>query len=281
MNELRIGYNYDNSKRQSQFVAEEVAGQFGLETAPSIRGTGKLGFPSFTFTGANRPNNMTDQGRNVDRTLQQNAFSISNATTFVVGGHSLRAGALWNRNMARDGFGIGVNYRGLYTFDGTGVESTGNAFSDFMLGIVSNRARDHYTARGPLEGHSDDFAVFAQDDWRVGKDLTVFLGLRYEIVGQWHEKGGVLANWVLADGGHHVVPSADVASKLPPGLQDLGRTWIASEHGLPGHAHQRRLEQLQPPGGLRLAARAATSRPSSAAASGSSTPRSPSRACAT
>ncbi len=187
-------------------------------------GTGKYGFPSFTFTGSNRPTNMTDAARNVDRTFKQNSFSISNATTFVVGGHSIRAGGLWNRNMAQDGFGIGVNYRGLYAFNGTGPETTGNAFADFLLGIVSNRARDHYTARGPLDGHSDDFAVFAQDDWRVSKDLTVFLGLRYEIVGLWHEKSDMLANWVLADGGHHVVPTAEVATKLPPGLQDLGRT---------------------------------------------------------
>jgi hypothetical protein len=233
VNELRIGYNYDNSKRQSNFVAEEMSRQFGLETAPSLVGTGKYGFPSFTFTGSNRPNNMTDSSRNVDRTLRQNSFSISNSTTFVLGSHSIKAGGLWNRNIARDGFGIGVNYRGLYTFDGTGAESTLNAFSDFLLGIVSNRARDHYTARGPLEGHSDDFALYAQDDWRVGKDLTVFLGLRYEIVGVWHENSDILANWTIEDGGHHLVPNAEVASKLPPGLQALGRTWIASEHGYP------------------------------------------------
>ncbi len=233
VNELRVGYNYDNSKRQSNFVAEDMSRAWGLDTAPSLLGTGKLGFPSFTFTGSNRPTNMTDASRNVDRTLKQNAFSVSNATTFVLGGHSIRAGGLWNRNTARDGFGIGINYRGLYQFSGTAAGSTGNAFADFLIGNVSNRARDQYTARGPLEGHSDDFALFAQDDWRVGRDLTVFLGLRWEVVGMWSENGNLIANWVLADGGHHVVPNAEVASKLPPGLQDLGRTWIASEKGYP------------------------------------------------
>ena len=230
VNELRIGYNYDSSTRQSNFVAEDVSNQVGIETAPSLVGTGRYGFPSFSFSGSNRPTNIADSGRNVDRTVTQNAFSISDAVTFVRGGHSLRAGGLWNRNIARDGFGIGVNVRGQYQFNGS---ATGNAFTDFLLGNVSNRARDQYTARGPLEGHSDDFALFAQDDWRVSKNLTVFLGLRYELVGMWHEKSDLIANFTVADGGHHVVPNQEVASKLPPGLQDLGRTLIAGQSGYP------------------------------------------------
>ena len=147
-----------------------------------------------------------------------------------MGSHSIKAGGLFNRNLARDGFGIGVNNRGLYDFNGS---ATGNAFADFLLGDVSRRASDQYTARGPLDGHSDDFALFAQDDWRVNNDLTVFLGLRYELVGMWHENSNLLANFVVADGGHHVVPNAQVAADLPPGLQDLNRTLIASQAGYP------------------------------------------------
>jgi hypothetical protein len=235
VNELRIGYNYDKSKRNSNYVAEDVYRQLGLDPAPSLIGTGKFGFPSFTFAGSNVPYRIQDAGRGVDRTVKQNAFSISNNTTFVMGGHSLKVGGLWNRNQALDGFGIGVNYRGLYQFSGstTRYGGSGNSFVDFLLGNVTNRARDHYTARGPLDGHSDDFALFAQDDWRIGKDVTVFLGLRYEIVGQWHEKSDLIANFTTEDGGHHVVPTAEVATKLPPGLQALGRTWIASDHGFP------------------------------------------------
>ena len=75
--------------------------------------------------------------------------------------------------------------------------------------------------------------MFGQDDWKVNKGLTVFLGLRYEVVGTWHEDGGLLANFILDDGGHHVVPSAEVAAKLPPGLIALDRTRLASEVGLP------------------------------------------------
>ena len=230
VNEFRTGYNYDNSARQSNFRADQVAASLGLENAPSQ--IDRLGFPSFTFIGgvaANRPLNIVDAGRNVDRTLKQNAFSISDNITWIKGGHSIKTGGLFTRNMARDGFGIGVNNRGLYRFNGG---QTGTHFGDFLLGLPMD-ANDHVTARGPLDGYSNDFAAFVQDDWKVNSALTVFLGLRYEIVGTWHESGGLLANFILDDGGHHVVPSAEVAAKLPPGLIALDRTQLASEAGLP------------------------------------------------
>jgi hypothetical protein len=229
VNEFRIGYNYDNSYRQSNYLASQVASELGLENAPSL-GADRRGFPQIQFSnGSNRPSNISDAARNVDRTLTQNAFSISDNATFVMGSHSLKAGGLWNRNMATDGFGLGVNFRGRYRFRTT---NTGNAFTDFLLGMPYDAA-DQVTSRGPLQGHSDDFAVFAQDDWRVSRDLTVFLGLRYEVVGQWHENSDMLANWVKADGGHHVVPTAQVATALPPGLQLLDRTLIADQSGYP------------------------------------------------
>jgi hypothetical protein len=232
VNEFRAGYNYDNSKRQSTFRAADVASQLGIENAPSL-GDDRFGFPSFMFTGATSrpvPTSIADAGRNVDRTLRQNAFSLSDNLTWISGGHSIKAGGLWTRNMARDGFGFGVNFRGQYRFRGAGV--TGNPFTDFLLGTPFD-VRDQVTNRGPLEGYSNDVAGFVQDDWKVHKNVTVFLGLRYEVVGAWHEDGLTLANFQPTDGGHHVVPNAEVAAKLPPGLIALGRTLTADEAGLP------------------------------------------------
>ena len=91
VNEFRAGYNYDNSKRQSTFQAADVTAQLGIENAPSLSAD-RLGFPSFQFTaGTNRPTNIADAGRNVDRTLRQNAFSLSDNLTWIKGGHTLKA----------------------------------------------------------------------------------------------------------------------------------------------------------------------------------------------
>ena len=163
VNELRAGYNYDNSRRESTFQATDVASRLGIENAPSLAAD-RRGFPSFQFTaGTNRPANIADQGRNVDRTVRQNAFSLSDNVTSIIGAHTLKSGGLWTRNLARDGFGFGVNFSGQYRFRGT---FTGNAFTDFLLGMPSD-VRDQVTNRGPLEGHSNDLAFFTQDDWRI------------------------------------------------------------------------------------------------------------------
>ena len=231
VNEFRIGYNYDNDKRESQYNVHEVNAQLGLENPPSVDAS-RVGFPSFSFSGgsaASRPTNIADGGFNADRTLSQNSFSVSNNLSWILGSHSLRGGALWTRNSAIDGRGRGTNHRGQYRFINT---KTGNAFGDFLLGYTRD-ASDRVSTRGDTDGHSDDFAVFLQDDWRLNNDVTVFLGLRYELAGAWHEKGDILGNFSPLDGGHHVVPNAQVATLLPPGLQALGRTQIAADVSVP------------------------------------------------
>ena len=231
VNEFRTGYNYDNSDRRSNFKAGRGRRQSGHSRTRRAWPTA-FGFPSFQFIGTARTVRSTSRTprRNVDRTLKQNAFSISNNITWIKGGHSIKAGGLYTRNIGTDGFGIGVNNRGLYRFNGA---QTGNAFARLPARPADRRAATSVTARGPLDGYSNDFAVFVQDDWKVNRALTVFLGLRYEVVGTWHEERRLLANFVLDDGGHHVVPSAEVAAKLPPGSIALDRTLLASEAGLP------------------------------------------------
>ncbi len=231
VNEFRAGYNYDNSRRESQYNVHAVNAQLGLENPPSV-GPDRVGFPSFQFSGGSsttRPTNIGDGGFNADRTVRQNAFSISDNVTWIMGAHSFKAGALWNRNSAIDGRGKGVNFRGLYRFSGA---STGNAYADFLLGLTRD-VRDRITTRGNADGHSDDFAGFVQDDWRASKDLTIFLGLRYEIVGAWHENSGILGNFRAVDGGYHVVPNEQVAALLPPGVIAKGTTRTAAQEGLP------------------------------------------------
>ena len=236
VNEMRVGYNFDGDSRKSNYLATTMAAQMGFEAAPSI-GPDIPGFPTVNFySGINRPGNITD-GRNNNRTLQQNSLSFADNVSWMKAEHSIRSGVLVSRNSAVDGFGRGLNNRGLYRFTASASARTGNSFSDFLLGLPS-RVDEHVSTRGDLQGYSWDFAGFLQDDWRVNQKLTLFLGLRYELAGAWNEKNEMLANFQAQDGGYHVVANKDVWSKLPPGLSDPSSPWyshvkLAGDLGLP------------------------------------------------
>jgi hypothetical protein len=216
VNEFRVGFNFDETNRQSTYIAQDVAAQLNVEVSPSLVGR-VPGFPAFSFSGGtSRPTSIADAGRNTLRIQNQNSLSISDNLSWITGNHSFKAGALFTRNLARDGFGRGLNHRGQYQFD---AKKTGNAFTDLLLGLPY-RVNEHISTRGDLDGSSNDFAGFIQDDWKVNKNLTLFLGLRYEITGNFKESSGLIANFQAKDGGYHIIPNESMRSQLPPGLRD-------------------------------------------------------------
>jgi hypothetical protein len=67
----------------------------------------------------------------------------------------------------------------------------------------------------------------------VNRDLTLYLGVRYELVGVWHEQNKQLANFIVDNtGGYWVVPNAQIAALLPPAVQALGRIKTADQIGV-------------------------------------------------
>ena len=229
VNEFRSGYSVDDRNRRSRFVAGEIGNNFGIQV-PALA-TDAPGYPQFLFTGANRPSDIRDQQQNAFRDLRQASFSVSNGTTWLRGAHSFKFGGIYTRNYAKDGYSTGANLaKGQYTFSGF---ATGRAFGDLLLGLP-NTVREQRNTRGdvPMDTFSNDFAVYLQDDWKLNPSLTLFLGLRYEVIGAFVDRNDIYANFVTTDGGHHVVPNAAIAELLPPGAQALGRTILADDVGV-------------------------------------------------
>ena len=79
----------------------------GIENAPSLDARSPR-LPVVPVHGAaptGRPTSPTPAATSTAR-VRQNAFSLSDNLTWIKGGHTLKAGGLWTRNMARDGFGL-------------------------------------------------------------------------------------------------------------------------------------------------------------------------------
>jgi len=226
VNELRAGYSADTRNRRSTFVAGSVGSAVGIEV-PALASESP-GFPTFQFSAPNRPSDIRDQRQNTFRDLDQSSFSLSSSTTWLKGPHAVKVGGIYTRNFAKDGYSTGANEsKGRYDFTGW---ASGNSFADFLLGLP-NQVREQRNTRGdmPMDTFSNDWALFVQDDWKLSSRLTLFLGLRYEVIGVFIDKNDIYANFVTADGGHHVVPNARIGELLPPGARRLGRTLAADE----------------------------------------------------
>ena len=229
VNEFRSGYSADTRNRKSRFVAGDLGRTLGIQV-PELA-AGAPGFPAFLFSGANRPSDIRDQRQNTFRDLDQSSLSLSSTSTWLKAAHSIKFGGIYTRNFAKDGYSTGANEsKGAYAFSGF---ATGNSFADFMLGLP-NQVREQRNTRGnlPMDTFSNDWAVFAQDDWKLNPRLTMFLGVRYEVIGVFVDKNDIYANFVPSDGGHHIVPEASIGRLLPPGAQRLERTLTAADAGV-------------------------------------------------
>ena len=72
------------------------------------------------------------------------------------------------------------NARGSLSFTASaGGVSTGYAFADFLMGVPSST--QEVPVRPQLLLRQSEVASFIQDDWRISRRLTVYLGLRHEL----------------------------------------------------------------------------------------------------
>jgi hypothetical protein len=73
---------------------------------------------------------------------------------------------------------IGSN-NGSFTFSNVNTFGTGNDIADFLLGIPFSYNQTTGSTRYPRQ---KAFYVYAMDDWRLRSNVTINLGLRYELV---------------------------------------------------------------------------------------------------
>jgi len=113
------------------------------------------------------------------------AYTILDNVTKTVAKHTLKTGFVYRleHTSYESGFPTGFNFSGLQTenpVSGLG----GNGLAQFELGAVSSNGRDSSTGVmwQPYE-RFNYWGTFLQDDYRITKNLTLNLGLRYEVFG--------------------------------------------------------------------------------------------------
>jgi carboxypeptidase family protein len=134
-------------------------------------------------------------------------FSFNDSLDMIRGKHDIKVGGSIRANQMnvgteafQDGFwipGAGGNFTGL-----TSAASSipGNPEADFLLGITGLALHDQ-TFKGPVSGRRwKIYRPFVQDDWRITRDLTLNLGIAWDLTTPITEVDGRLANYVPSTG---------------------------------------------------------------------------------
>jgi hypothetical protein len=164
----------------------------------------------------------------------ENIFQVADTLTWIKGKHSLKFGVDFRRQQ-RNFFQLS-NPRGYFNFGGgyTDDLSTadgGNGLADLLFGVPIANEQDFLTGLYPTRYW--DLSEFIQDDFHVSHNLTINMGLRYELTAP---ANGQVGNFdlnraiVVTSYGPGAVSHAGVQFDKKDWAPRLGVAWSVSKN---------------------------------------------------
>lgn len=191
-----------------------------------------------------------------DNVVEPNrTYYVTDDFTFIHGAHTFQTGGLWmqyrdNSNTGRPGGGI-FSFSGLYTA-ATGDTSgkTGYPFADFLLGAQNSLSYSQGFFK--TNDRKNLFQVYFQDNWKTTANLSLNLGLRYEMNLPEYSYDGTLPAWIGGLGsvgfpeqrtGQVYVFPANARSQVTEALagQSLGIPYTFSNTNALAYSHWRNI----------------------------------------
>lgn len=193
VNEARVSFF-----RTATHLNKPQGGQASLASLGFVTGAGTLGInpdalPGFAEYVPQMYFNNFSLGIPSLVTFQpNNTYMASDGFSKVLGKHSLKIGGearylqVNERNLASPD--------GAFVFDGT---VTGNDFADFLIGAPTG-AGGGFTqaALQLLDSRTRYGGAYVQDTWKAKPNLTLNLGLRWEVSMPWYDTQGKIQTWV-------------------------------------------------------------------------------------
>ena len=126
-------------------------------------------------------------------------YTIREDMSKVWSKHTLQFGALFiiaQRNQINPPVGsVTGDQQGIVGFSNiNNVDGTGNAFADLELGFLRSFTQD--SAQSKYYQRYKIAEPYIQDDWKITHGLTLNLGLRLSLFGNWNEKYNNIYNWI-------------------------------------------------------------------------------------
>jgi hypothetical protein len=166
--------------------------QFAIDSFSALESPTAAGFPATAFLGAQAPafpaitfagnGGYGGLGRSGIQLNFSNNYSARETLSKVIGKHSLKVGVEGRdmRNNQNNTPGAGtIAFSAGYTQQNALVSTTtsGDPWASFLLGYPTTTSTSYVN---PATEGQQYWNVFLQDDWRIGKKLTLNLGLRWD-----------------------------------------------------------------------------------------------------
>lgn len=171
LNELRYTYGNRINWERSKGLGQDWGKTIGLNNLPAGA------FPTLNTAGYT----AMGAGNQERRQFPIQQHQIIDNFSWVKGRHNLKFGFEYRKSMNyeinRPSASGSFNFVPFSTGQ-PGTAASGNGFASMLLGLMTN-----YTVRETevLNRSSTYWAWFVQDDWKLSRDLTLNLGLRWEL----------------------------------------------------------------------------------------------------
>ncbi|GAA3763839.1 carboxypeptidase-like regulatory domain-containing protein [Terriglobus aquaticus] len=178
INELRLGY----TNQLNFFVGQSFGG--GYPSKLGFQFAKADGFPQINYNSG-----LLGLGPGINAIYKEHVFDPSDVVTLIRGRHILHFGGEFLINEDNSTAWGNLNpgtfgFTGDYTKGSLNDKNSGLDYADFLLGTAhdwSAQVQPEYAGRQKTP------QVFVQDDWKVRPNLTLNLGLRYQVQLGWKD----------------------------------------------------------------------------------------------
>lgn len=209
VNEFRFGFTNSLIFQQFPIQGATADDELGLTGISFANHPTAGAFPTFNFSDGT---GFTPIGRDKDGPGESKTYQFTDNLSRTMGKHTLRVGldvrhvfyetvVRWGQS---DDFGAFTFNQGVFT---------GSSFGDFLLGAPNT---DFIVESSPNTNEpSVQWGTYIQDQWQVNDRLTVNVGLRWELLPEFTENQGDIANFLPINGGEVVVPDSLLNKTVP------------------------------------------------------------------